>query len=194
MDTAAPSSKATLGFTPQAANWLGRGFLQLSAYIVLSDRSSRDGRHLLLDDMKTLLQLKIIVENPPVDVAFAVQRGRSDLLGPSSASLHSLVFEFPVLVADTSAQPPRLTGEFTQGPPAARFIYVNSGTYAGQAGSCWSRRAKVPLAGITATLLQSAIHSPHGVLVASISGTGRDGGPACASVPLLSGWTLVAAA
>jgi hypothetical protein len=72
--------------------------------------------------------------------------------------------------------------------------HVNSGTSAGQADSCWSRRAKVPLAGITPALLQSAIRSPHGMLEAKITGTGRDGGPACASVPLLAGWTLVAAA
>lgn len=144
--------------------------------------------------MKTELHLRIIVENPPAGVAFAVQRSRSDVLAPSSASPHSLVFEFQVLVADVSAEPPRLTGEFAQGPPIGRFIYINSGTYAGQADSCWSRRAKVPLTGITSALLQSAVRSLRGVLEARIKGVGRDGGPACASVPLLSGWTLVASA
>jgi hypothetical protein len=37
-----------------------------------------------------------------------------------------------------------LRGPAAQGPPA-RFVYVHSGTRAGQVGSCWDRRAKVPL-------------------------------------------------
>lgn len=144
--------------------------------------------------MKAELHLRIIVESPPTGVTFAVQRGRSDLLAPSSTSAHSLVFEFQIFVADVSTEPPRLTGEFAQGPPGGRFIYINSGTYAGQTSSCWSRRAKVPLAGITSALLQSAVRSPHGILEARIMGIGRDGGPVCASVPLLSEWTLFASA
>lgn len=144
--------------------------------------------------MKTLLQLRVVVAAPPTGVAFAVQRGRLDLLVPISTTSDSLVFEFPVSVADVSSHPPRLTGEFAQGPPAARFVYVNSGTYAGQLGSCWSRRAKVPLSGITGALVQAALHHPSGMLEARISGIGRDGGPACATVPLLSEWAVVAAA
>lgn len=144
--------------------------------------------------MKTPLLLRIVVEKPPPGVRFAVQRGRADLLAPSSTLPQSLVFDFPVLVADAAAQPPRLTGEFAQGPVAGRFIYVNSGTYAGQADSCWSRRAKVPLAGITPALVQAALDAPRGMLAATIAGTGRDGGPACASVPLLSAWSLAIAA
>ena len=144
--------------------------------------------------MKTLLQLRVVVAAPPTGVAFAVQRGRADLLAPISTTSDALVFEFPVSVADVSSHPPRLTGEFAQGPPAARFVYVNSGTYAGQLGSCWSRRAKVPLSGITAALVQAALRHPSGILEARISGIGRDGGPACATVPLLSEWAVVAAA
>ena len=140
--------------------------------------------------MKTSLHLRIVVATPPAGVVFAVQRGRHDLLAPSSATPESVAFEFPVSVADAGSNPPRLTGEFTQGPPAKRFVYVNSGTCAGQADSCWSRRAKVPLTGITPALLQSALRSPHPMLEARMQGTGRDGGPACATVPLLSEWKL----
>ena len=140
--------------------------------------------------MKTLLHLRIVVLTPPAGVTFAVQRGRTDLLAPSLALPDSLVFEFPVVVADAAAQPPRLTGEFAQGPPAVRFVYVNSGTYAGQAGSCWSRRAKVRLSGISMALIHTAIGS-NTALQASIRGTGKDGGPACATVPFLSDWAVV---
>lgn len=136
------------------------------------------------------LQLRIVVVAPPAGVAFAVQHGRADLLVPSKVIANSLVFEFPVSVADATAEPPRLTGKFTQGPPASRFVYVNSGTYAGQADSCWSRRAKVPLSGISSQLVRLALRTPHGILEARIAGTGRDGGPACATVPLLSQWQV----
>jgi hypothetical protein len=144
--------------------------------------------------MKTLLQLRVIVAAPPTGVAFAVQRGRADLLAPISTSADSLVFEFPVSVADASVRPPRLTGEFAQGSPSARFVYINSGTFAGQLGSCWSRRAKVLLSGITGALVQETLRHPRGLLEARILGVGRDGGPACATVPLLSEWAVVAAA
>jgi hypothetical protein len=43
-----------------------------------------------------------------------------------------------------------------EGPPARRFLYVNSGTSAGQHDSRWSRRAKVALGGITAGQVRRA--------------------------------------
>lgn len=144
--------------------------------------------------MKLPLRLRVSVIGPPAGVVFAVQRGRAELLAPATITTDALVFEFPAWVAGTTSHPLRLTGEFTQGPPSARFVYVNSGAAAGQAGSCWSRRAKVPLSGITAALVQAALQQPHGLLQASIAGTGRDGGPVCASVPLLSPWTIGVAA
>lgn len=142
--------------------------------------------------MKPLLMLRIVVIRPPIGVEFAVQRGRSDLLAPVEVTSESATFEFPVSVADSAVNPPRLTGEFAQGPPAARFVYVNSGTLAGQAASCWTRRAKVPLVSIGHKLLQAALQQSCAVLEARIQGTALDGGPACATVPLLRAWTLTA--
>lgn len=138
--------------------------------------------------MKPQLLLRIVVVDPPFGVTFAVQQGRTGLLAPVDATVTSLVFEFPVSVADAASQPPLFTGEFTQGPPAGRFVYVNSGTMAGQASSCWTRRAKVLLNGISKTLLQSVLAGNGLILEARISGKARDGGPACATVPLLIGW------
>jgi hypothetical protein len=146
--------------------------------------------------MKPQLHLRIVVMGPPSGVAFAMQRGRADLVAPVSATSDALVFEFAVSVADASSDPVRLTGDFAQGPASARFVYINSGTYAGQNDSAWSRRAKIPLAGITPKLVQSSLRhetlKPGGMLEARIAGVGRDGGPACATVPLLSAWSLVA--
>lgn len=138
--------------------------------------------------MKPSLRLRLIVLDPPKGVRFAMQRGRSELLAPTH-SADSFVFDFQVDVLDLKTQPPRLTGEFTQGTPTARFVYVNSGTSAGELGSPWSRRAKVPLYGISADVIESAL-SKDAPLQATIAGTGKDGGPACASVKLLSSWAL----
>ena len=139
--------------------------------------------------MKPQITLRIVVVDPPSGATFAVQQGRTDLLAPVKASATSLIFEFPVSVADTTSQPSRITGEFAQGPPSGRFVYVNSGTLAGQTNSCWTRRAKVPLTSISNTLLRSALADGL-ILEARIFGKARDGGPACATVPLLAGWAL----
>jgi hypothetical protein len=60
---------------------------------------------------------------------------------------------------------------------------VSSGVRAGQADSCWDRRAKVPLATITRELIEEAAATPGAWLEARIEGTGKDGGPTCATVP-----------
>ncbi|TAH35273.1 MAG: hypothetical protein EYC70_13415 [Planctomycetota bacterium] len=87
----------------------------------------------------------------------------------------------------------RFLGEFAQGPPAARFVYVSSGARAGQGGSCWDRRAKVPLGGITPEQARRVLAGEGLVLEARIGGTARDGGPMCGAVPLLgAGWTVKA--
>jgi hypothetical protein len=87
--------------------------------------------------------------------------------------------------------PSRFLGPFTQGPPTARFVYVTSGQSAGQPGSCWNRRAKIPLGGITWSLLEQVLAKKGAVLEVQIEGTGRDGGPACATVPLARTWRVV---
>ena len=138
---------------------------------------------------KPTVVVRILVRDPPAGVSFGVQRGHADVTDVQVSSGSDLVFEFPLTVADASSQPVRFTGEFAQGPAAARFVYVNSGTLAGEAGSCWTRRAKVPLSGITPEQVSNALQQGS-ALAALISGRAKDGGPACASVKLLSGWTL----
>jgi hypothetical protein len=141
--------------------------------------------------MKQSLKLRLIVTDPLPDVHCAMQRGKSGLLPPIDSS-DAVVFDFTVQV-DMSQDPIRLTGEFTQGPPAKRFVYVNSGFYAGKPGASWSRRAKVPITGISAVLANEAI-SADKTLQARVHGRAKDGGPFCASVPLLSDWSIAGAA
>ena len=102
----------------------------------------------------------------------------------------SMTFEFEVRVGTRARGEPNFLGPFVQGPPAGRFVYINSGTLAGQADSIWTRRAKVPLTGITRALIERA-RVAGSTLEAEIAGTGRDGGPVCATVPLMSdGWRV----
>lgn len=139
------------------------------------------------------LPLRIVMEGPVPGVSIAMQRGgsgKATLIGPACASDDALTFDFAVTVSGvTSAGAPRLLGPFVQGPPDGRFVYLNSGTYAGQTGSTWQRRAKVPLAELSWPLIEAL--PPGGRLEARIAGKARDGGPACASVALLPpGWRI----
>lgn len=105
------------------------------------------------------------------------------MLLPSISTPDLVVFDFTVRLGETAAGvSPRFLGPFTQGPPAVRFVYVNSGKRAGQPGSRWERRAKIPLGGITAALIQAAARTPSGCIETEYSGTGADGGPTCATV------------
>lgn len=125
----------------------------------------------------TSITLRIVVVGSPPDVTWCVGSKRGGFLGIVRANGTDLTFEVVARVKDG-----RLLGDEIQGPPAARFLYLASGTLAGDAGSCWTRRAKVPLSTITPAMMNKG-----GTLVAKIAGKAKDGGPACASVPLLAG-------
>ncbi|MGH7584994.1 MAG: DUF5990 family protein [Gemmatimonadales bacterium] len=142
------------------------------------------------------LPLRITVVGPPPGVAWAIQGGRGDLVEPSERADALVAFDVSVRVgAPRSGGQPTLLGRVTQGPPDGRFVYVNSGQRAGQADSCWDRRAKVSLTGITRQLIESVEQNPGARLEALIAGTAADGGPACATVPLLEGgWRVLAPA
>lgn len=131
--------------------------------------------------------------NPPVEVEFRVQRGRGDLLLPSETSVTALAFTFRVRVGAQADGRPNFLGEYAQGTPTDRFVYVNSGSRAGQAGSRWDRRAKVKLGTITRAQVRRLLSDPSLLLEAQIGGTGRDGGPACGTARLERGWRLVRA-
>ena len=100
---------------------------------------------------------------------------------PSENSVERLVFDFE-LTADLSDVVPNFLGPFSQGPKDARFVYINSGTAAGQMDSRWSRRAKISLMRITRVEIESVLQKPVSWIEARLPGIGRDGGPVCASV------------
>src|SRR5260370_41297029 len=140
--------------------------------------------------MLSELTLRIIVEQPPPGVDFALQKGRGnayETIQKQRSEGKDLAFEFrPVVREGVSDSMSALGGPFVQGPPRQRFVYIDIGTCAGQADSCWSRRLQIPIDGITATMI-----GRRGVLETRVPGTARDGGPNCATVKDFEGWKRV---
>ncbi len=130
--------------------------------------------------MKHQIPVRIIVLRPLAGVSMLVQRGKDELLPPSSKSAEQLVFDFELTV-DTTESRPNFLGKYAQGPKDARFVYVNSGTYVDQ-HSMYGRRAKISLMNITGEQIQTVVSKAGTVLQTEFEGIGRDGGPTCASV------------
>ena len=129
------------------------------------------------------VQLAVWVDSPPSDVLFAVQRGKNGLLPPCLIQSNALLFRFELRLGPALASGLiNFLGEFAQGPPNERFVYINSGKRAGQQLTLWDRRAKLKLAGIPASLVAAARAEPARVLETRIHGTMKDGGPVCASI------------
>jgi uncharacterized protein DUF5990 len=132
------------------------------------------------------LRLRITVVDPPKGVLLKMQRGREQLVDPAVSAAHRVSFDFEVRLGTRAGGLPNFLGDFAQGPADKRFVYINSGTLAGQSDSPWSRRAKIPLTAISTALIAQARRT-GGVLAAEYEGTARDGGPSCATVPLIGG-------
>ncbi|MBY0504737.1 MAG: hypothetical protein K2X03_12560 [Bryobacteraceae bacterium] len=120
------------------------------------------------------MTFRIILEQPPAGVDIGLQKGKGhayETVQTQRSTGADLVFEFTT--------PAKLGGPFVQGPPAARFVYLDIGTAAGQVGSIWTRRLKIPLTGL-----------PEGVdsVETFVPGKARDGGPNCGTVKPFAGW------
>lgn len=144
------------------------------------------------NDTTAELQIILVLTAPPSGVLFAVQHGRDGLLQPYASTAESISFAITLSLGPALADGSfNFRGPFAQGTPADRFVYVNSGTYAGQLGCRWERRAKIKLAGIPRQLVEAAAGDANCAIEGRIPGTARDGGPVCATVPPLSiGWYL----
>ena len=129
------------------------------------------------------LTLRIVLADPPPGVAFSKQDARGAPVDPATAD-RDLSFDIPITLTPTPSGL-RPGGGFVRNDSRGRFVYIASGQQAGQCGTEWSRRIKVYLHDLPADLAGGE------VLEATIAGRAKDGGPACATVPLLGGWTRV---
>jgi hypothetical protein len=131
------------------------------------------------------LPLRITVVDPLPGVWLRLQSGRTNLIEATVHTASEVSFDFTVRVGP--AQPdgrPTFLGPCAQGPPTGRFVYINAGVRAGQSGTPWDRRAKIPLGGIAARQVATVLGTPGTRLEVRVPGRARDGGPSCASVRL----------
>lgn len=138
------------------------------------------------------IPLRIVLITPPAGVDFGIQQGKGNAyttVQKQRADGGNLTFEFTLTVkGNVGEKSPNFLGPFSQGPARGRFVYIDIGKLAGQTNSSWQRRIKVPLAGITWELIQQTLANKKHILESQLPGTGKDGGPSCATVHPISGW------
>jgi Family of unknown function (DUF5990) len=140
------------------------------------------------------LIFRIILEKPPADVDYGLQKGRGSnyqTIQKQRSKANDLYFEFKARVKDVNDPVPDFLGLFVQGPPGERFVYIDIGNAAGQTDTMWSRRLKIPLRGITSSMIDKLLNDPQMILETRVPGTGKDGGPNCATVKPFAGWKLI---
>ena len=143
--------------------------------------------------MESEITLQIILIKPTPNVVFGLQKGSGsnyETVQKQVPITNDLTFTFTVKVKGERSKDkfPKLSGSFVQGSADNKFVYIDIGTYAGQADTIWSRRLKIPLTGITWEDIQSLPN--NSMLQTRVPGTGRDGGPNCATVKPFAGWHL----
>ena len=135
--------------------------------------------------------LRIILEKPTAGVDFGLQKGRGgdyETIQTQRSEGEDLHFEFTVRAKTTGQDSlPNFLGPFVQGPTGERFVYIDIGTYAGQTGTCFSRRLKIPLRGITWQMIEAVIDGGS-CLETHVAGSGKDGSPSCATPKPFAGW------
>lgn len=160
---------------------------------------SRDGTS------ERLVRLRVICKAPPDPDQHRAIFGLQDNSAAAHWMLHAgtrkangdFEFECEARVRPNSRTgDPNFLGDFVHGKSDERFLYVSwrpkecALVQPAIGSSRWSRRMKIHLSAITWQQIEEATRV-GGVLEASVQGTGKDGGPSCASVPLLGGgWTI----
>ena len=154
-------------------------------------------RCMLSAPMERELTLRIVLEKPTAGVDFGLQKGRGndyETVQTQRSKGKDLHFEFTVRAKQTGKNDgPNFLGPFVHGPTGERFVYIDIGTYAGQTGTCWSRRLKIPLRGITWEMIDRASADTKSIVETLVPGTGKDGSPSCATVKPFSGWKVAPA-
>ena len=145
--------------------------------------------------METEITLQIILIKPTKDVDFGLQKGSGndyETIQKQRSNGQDLLFKFPVKIKAERGKDalPKFSGQFVQGPAGNKFIYIDIGTCAGQTNTAWSRRLKIPLTGIIWDDIDKLISNAGLILETIVPGTGRDGGPNCATVKPFDGWHL----
>ncbi|AXE21143.1 hypothetical protein DR864_27105 [Runella rosea] len=141
------------------------------------------------------VKFQIRLEKPNAGVDFGIQQGSGSTyltLQKQRSTGEDLVFDFVLNLKSQTGVFPIFVGAVAQGSPQERFVYIDIGTAAGQIGSIWSRRLKVPLKSVTWEMLRQVQTDSQAVLAIKVPGIGKDGGPTCSSVKGGEGWKIKA--
>lgn len=141
--------------------------------------------------------VRIVLVDPPPGIDYGVQRGNGSqyetvFTRRPRSPRGEVAFDVALTAKnDCKDGRPNIAGPFAQGAPADRFVYIDIGRYAGQTDTDCARRMKVPLGGISWTLIRKAA-AANGTIETRIPGVGKDGGPTCASTAKVqSAWRVV---
>jgi Family of unknown function (DUF5990) len=109
------------------------------------------------------------------------RRGKpAELLGVVPGDSPSVTWTLDATVTAAPGGGVDLKGPYIQGPPGARFIYLNWGTVEAPGTFTMFRRAKLRLDAVPPQVLRGA--REQGLLVARVTLTDPSGNPTCASV------------
>lgn len=143
--------------------------------------------------MKNTINLRIILEKPPVGVDFALQKGsgsKYEVIQIQKSNIEDLCFNFDIDVKVNDDSSFNFYSPIVQGPPNERFIYIDIGTYAHQMDSVWGRRLKIPLKNITLEMIHQLLGNSDLMIETRVAGTGKDGSPNCGTVKPFGGWYI----
>ncbi|NYZ16113.1 hypothetical protein HL658_26535 [Azospirillum sp. RWY-5-1] len=128
---------------------------------------------------QSIINLRIVIEQPVVGVLHSLQAKDDSPLDPkSSREGEALPFDFQIRVGPG----PKFSGDQVRREgPERRFVYIRIGQLAGDPSSPWSRRMKIDIHDIAPDLLDLAATN-GGVIETTVNGTGKDGTPTCATV------------
>ena len=142
------------------------------------------------------VRLKVTLVNPPAGIDFGLQTGSGNnyekMQIQRSGPHTNLTFQFTIAIKGEKSKDkfPKLSGPFVQGNAGDKFVYIDIGTAAGQTNTPWSRRLKIPLTGITWDIIEKIFTGDGLLLESHVPGTGKDGGPNCATVKPFDGWKI----
>jgi Family of unknown function (DUF5990) len=135
--------------------------------------------------MSEQITLHIILEKPTPGVDFGLQQGAGShytTVQTQRSTGNDLGFSCMANLKINKSGQLDFSGPFVQGKPGERFLYIDIGAAAAQKDTCWQRRLKIPLAGFNIK------PGNNGVYETRVPGTGKDGGPNCATVKPFAGW------
>lgn len=135
---------------------------------------------------KPVLNCELLVVAPPANCAVGVQSGKgssSRTVGAVRTTGGDVAFSVQVTVRTIDESGVRFSGPFVQEDSKGQFVYLTWGKSAGDPFSPYQRRTKIYLNVVTPDTVRQALAVGSKVRL-KISGTAKDGGPACATVPV----------